>query len=164
MTKGGAGNGTAPLRLRSALDQPAIFTIGYEGLVQEQLIDLLLATNVRTVLDVRAVPQSRKAGFSKTVLAASLLSSGLGYVHERRLGTPKPGRDAARRGRSSEMAAIFGEHMQSASAQDALAVAADLTAGQATCLLCFERAPHDCHRSIVAAMIQARTGQIIRHL
>ena len=143
---------------------PDLFTIGYEGLVQAQLLDLLASAGVRTVLDVRAVPLSRKAGFSKNVLAASLAAHGINYIHERRLGTPKPGRDAARAGRSAEMHAVFDAHMLTGDAIEALAGATELVGAQPTCLLCFERAPHDCHRSIVARMIHARTGQAIRHL
>lgn len=143
---------------------PDILTIGYEGLVQDQLIDLLSASGVHTVLDVRAVPLSRKAGFSKTVLAASLAARGIVYVLDRRLGTPKAGRDAVRRGRVSEMHTIFQAHMQTVEAQDALSSATTLAQKHRTCLLCFERAPHDCHRSIVASLIRDSTGQAIRHL
>ena len=143
---------------------PSLFTIGYEGLVQDQLIDLLAANAVQTVLDVRAVPLSRKAGFSKTILAAALQARGIGYVHERRLGTPKAGRDAARRGQTQAMTAIFMEHMRTTPAQAGLARAVSLAETQPVCLLCFERAPHECHRSIVAQMVQASTGQTIRHL
>jgi len=141
-----------------------IFTIGYEGLVQDQLLDLLSACGVETLLDVRAVPLSRKAGFSKGVLAASLEARGITYLSDRRLGTPKAGRDAARKGRSAEMARIFGAHMEGAPAQQALADAMVVATARKTCLLCFERAPHHCHRSILAGMIHTRTGQAIRHL
>ncbi len=143
---------------------PDLFTVGYEGLAQSQLIDLLSAAGVHAVLDVRAVPQSRKAGFSKTILATSLAAVGIGYVLDKRLGTPKPGRDAARRGRTAVLHQIFTEHMQTPDAQDGLSSAIALAASQPVCLLCFERAPHDCHRSIVASLIHARTGQAIRHL
>ena len=142
----------------------AVFTIGYEGLVQSQLIDLLAASNVRLLLDVRAIATSRKAGFSKTLLASSLISAGIAYRHDRRLGTPKPGRQAARAGRIAEMTAIFSAHMEQ---PDPIAGLTDAVAeAQATtlCLLCFEQAPHDCHRSILASMIRAQTGQDIRHL
>ncbi len=144
--------------------RPDLFTVGYEGLVQPQLLDILRASGVLTVLDVRAVPQSRKAGFSKSVLAASLHAHGIAYVHERRLGTPKPGRDAARRGRTAEMQHIFEAHMRTADAQSGLEAAVALAGAGPVCLLCFERAPHACHRAIVAHNIRARTGQAIRHL
>ncbi len=143
---------------------PSLFTIGYEGLVQDQLLDLLVSAGVRTLLDVRAVPLSRKAGFSKTVLAGSAASIGLGYRHDRRLGTPKAGRQAARARRPAEMQAIFAAHMKTAAAQDGLAEAIAQAGAEPVCLLCFERDPHDCHRSTVAEMIRASTGQTVRHL
>jgi len=141
-----------------------IFTIGYEGLVQDQLLDLLLASGIETLLDVRAVPLSRKAGFSKGVLGASLEGRGIRYLHDRRLGTPKPGRDAARRGKTSEMARIFEAHMQGDAPREGLADAVSLARTRRVCLLCFEREAHACHRSILAGMIHAETGQAIRHL
>jgi uncharacterized protein (DUF488 family) len=143
---------------------PDLFTIGYEGLVQDQVIDLLASTGITLLLDIRAVPVSRKAGFSKNILAASLAPRGIAYLGDPRLGTPKPGRDAARAGRSAEMAAIFAQHMRTEPAQAALAAILPLVTTQKTCLLCFERAPHDCHRSILAGMVRERTGQAIRHL
>ncbi len=141
-----------------------IFTIGYEGLVQDQLLELLVAANVHTVLDVRALPISRKAGFSKNILASSLAAAGVGYVLDTRLGTPKAGRDAVRHGRVSVMYDIFNSHMATPAAQLALADATALAETHRVCLLCFEKAPHDCHRSIVAGLIRNRTGQAIRHL
>jgi uncharacterized protein (DUF488 family) len=123
-----------------------------------------VASGVQTLLDVRAVPLSRKAGFSKGVLGASLATRGIRYLHDRRLGTPKPGRDAARRGRTEEMARIFAAHMQSDAARAGLADAVGLATSERVCLLCFEREPHACHRSIVARMIHGEIGQPIRHL
>ncbi len=142
----------------------SLFTIGYEGLVQEQLLELLQAAGVQTVLDVRAVPQSRKAGFSRNILAASLAARGLTYVLDKRLGTPKAGRQAVRAGQTETMRRVFQAHMESETAQSGLAEAVMLSTSSTVCLLCFEREAHDCHRSIVASLIHARTGFSIRHL
>jgi uncharacterized protein (DUF488 family) len=141
-----------------------IFTSGYEGLVQEQLLDRLAAAGITTLLDVRAIAQSRKAGFSKTLLGSSAASRGVAYVHLRALGTPKAGRIAARAGRAAEMEAIFSEHMETEAAQAGLAAAVTIASAAPACLLCFERDPHMCHRRLVAEAIAARTGQAIRHL
>ena len=128
------------------------------------MIDLVQAAGVRTILDVRAIASSRKAGFSKTLLGASVTAAGMIYRHERRLGTPKAGRQAARANRVEERRAIFTAHMATELAQAGLAEAIQQAGATATCLLCFEREPHACHRSIVADLIRARTGQPIRHL
>ncbi len=141
-----------------------MLTIGYEGAVLDDVLKALTRARVGLLIDVRAVPRSRKPGFSSRVLAASAEAAGIGYRHLQRLGTPKPGRDAARAGDAATMAAIFNAHMAGDEPQAALAEAAGLVQERRCCLLCFERDPHFCHRTIVAAMIAARTGLGIVHL
>ena len=51
-------------------------TIGYEHATQPDVIARLKTAKVEVVVDVRAVAASRRAGFSKTVLAASLAEAG----------------------------------------------------------------------------------------
>jgi len=125
-------------------------TIGYERATQADLIARLKAAGVEVLIDVRAVAASRRAGFSKTLLAASLNEAGIGYVHLRQLGTPKPGRDAARKGRVAEMHAIFNDHMAEPAAQLELAKATEFARTKKTALLCYEAEHADCHRAILA--------------
>src|SRR5215213_10025469 len=92
-------------------------TIGYESATQADVIDRLKTAGVEVLIDVRAVAASRRAGFSKTLLAASLNEAGIGYVHLRQLGTPKPGRDAARKGHIAQMHEIYEAHLAEPAAQ-----------------------------------------------
>ena len=89
-----------------------IFTIGYERATLAQVTKALLHAGVELLIDVRAVAASRRAGFSKTVLATTLREAGVDYLHLRHLGTPKAGRDAARAGRCEEMRTIFSGHLE----------------------------------------------------
>ena len=139
-------------------------TIGYEAATQDAVIDRLKAAGVELLVDVRAVAASRRAGFSKTVLAASLAGAGIGYVHLRQLGTPKPGREAARKGRIAEMTAIFEEHLAEPAAQLELAAAKELAAERKIALLCFEADHRGCHRKILADRICEDLGCAIEHL
>jgi uncharacterized protein (DUF488 family) len=107
---------------------------------------------------------SRKPGFSKRILGTSAEARGIRYVHLQALGTPKAGREAARAGRAGEMERIFATHMATEVARAALGAARDIVTSAPTCLLCFERDPHFCHRRIVAGMLAAETGQAIEHL
>lgn len=138
----------------------SLFTIGYEGATIGTVVDALQAAGARLLIDVRAVPQSRKPGFSKRLLAGTLLEAGIGYAHLRGLGTPKPGRDAARRGNSATMQHIFRAHLATPEAQFDLARARTLVGEAACCLLCFERDPAQCHRALVAEAL----GGTVRHL
>ena len=139
-------------------------TIGYEASTQDAVIARLKAAGVELLVDVRAVAASRRAGFSKTLLAASLAEAGIGYVHLRQLGTPKPGREAARKGRSAEMTAIFEDHLVEPAAQLELAAAKELAAERKIALLSFEADQRGCHRKILADRICEDLGCAIEHL
>ena len=143
---------------------PPLATIGYEAATQADVIARLKAAGVETVVDVRAVAASRRAGFSKTLLAASLADAGVGYIHLRQLGTPKPGREAARKGRIGEMTAIFEEHLTEPAAQLELAAAKELASERKIALLCFEADHKGCHRKILAERICEDLGCTIEHL
>lgn len=135
-----------------------LFTVGYEGEPQAAVIDKLKAAGVEVVADVRAVASSRRAGFSKTILGSSLNDAGIDYVHLRPLGTPKAGRDAARKGHIAEMREIFAEHMQEPPSQLAFEQLRELAAKKKTALLCFEADHEGCHRSALAERLQAEDG------
>src|SRR5580698_6801752 len=130
-------------------------TIGYEAATQAAVIECLKRAGVEVLIDVRAVASSRRAGFSKTVLAASLAAVGIDYVHLRALGTPKAGRQAVRAGRVAEMEAIYAAHLAEPEAQLQLAHALDIARERPAALLCYEADPAHCHRRIVAARLSA---------
>ncbi|HEY1722657.1 MAG TPA: DUF488 domain-containing protein [Magnetospirillaceae bacterium] len=135
-----------------------LFTIGYEKATPDTLVAALRAAGVKTLIDVRAVPASRRPGFSKNKLAARLETDGIAYVHLRDLGTPKAGRDAARAGQTEKMHGIFNTHMEKPEALAALGQAIAIATESPSCLLCLERSHDDCHRGILAAMMQERVG------
>mgnify|MGYP002653081557 CR=1 FL=1 len=113
---------------------------------------------MQTLVDVRAVAASRRAGFSKTILGESLKAEGIDYVHLRGLGTPKAGRDAARKGRVDEMRAIFADHMAEPQAQMDYARLKALAAERRVALLCFEADPAGCHRAVLAERFEIEAG------
>jgi uncharacterized protein (DUF488 family) len=133
-------------------------TIGYEAATLAQVVERLQAAGVEVVIDVRAVAASRRPGFSKTMLAASLAEAGVGYRHLRALGTPKAGREAARAGRTGEMRAIFEAHLEEPQAQAQLAEAVQMSTERSAALLCYEADAERCHRAIVAERIAMITG------
>jgi len=139
-------------------------TIGYEAALQADVIDRLARAGVEVLIDVRAVAASRRAGFSKTLLAASLDEAGIEYLHLRDLGTPKPGRDAARKGRIGEMHAIFHDHMEEPTAQLALAKAIETARTRKAALLCYEADHAGCHRAILAGWISEALGCEVENL
>lgn len=132
-----------------------IFTIGYEKATQLELIAALQAAGVRQVIDVRAVPLSRKPGFSKNVLAAGLKEAGIDYVHLKALGTPPDGREAARKGRFAEMERIYAAQLETPEAAEQSARMIALAEEAPSVLLCFERDPAHCHRTPLRQAVMA---------
>ncbi|MEA3389071.1 DUF488 domain-containing protein [Sphingobium sp. CCH11-B1] len=126
-----------------------IFTIGYEGATQAALIDALREAGVRLLADVRAVPLSRRPGFSKNILAAGLREAGIAYVGLKALGTPAEGREAARKGHHARLAEIYARQLDLPEAIVQAEQLKDMAGETPTALLCFERDPSGCHRSLL---------------
>jgi len=141
-----------------------LFTIGYEGANPDDLFGRLQRSGVRLLIDIRDVPISRKRGFSKAALANGLGSVGIDYLHLKGLGDPKPGRLAARQGRFADFRTIFGAHMVTGAAQQALERAILAASRKTACLLCFEHDHTNCHRSIVANSMISRAKFSVIHL
>jgi uncharacterized protein (DUF488 family) len=127
-----------------------IWTIGYERVGVPDFVTALKSAKIKTLIDVREVANSRRAGFSKKALAASLDAAGIAYIHMKALGTPKAGREAARKGDTKTMQRIFEAKMAEPESQLALAEAAELAQKARACLMCLEHDWRVCHRTIVA--------------
>ena len=126
-----------------------IFTIGYQKTTQPELIAALQAAGVARVIDVRAVPLSRRPGFSKTMLRNGLAEAGIDYVNLKALGTPPAGREAARKGRHEDLERIYAGQLDLPEAIVAAAEMRELAGEQPSALLCYERNPAECHRTLL---------------
>jgi uncharacterized protein (DUF488 family) len=130
-----------------------LFTIGYEGATVGEFLAALHQAGVERVIDVRALPLSRRPGFSKSPLRAALAQAGIDYVHLRALGTPADGRAAARAGRHSEMARIYAGQLELPEAIGQSAEMLALASEKPSALLCFERDPGHCHRTLLLSAV-----------
>ena len=115
----------------------------------DEFIAALQKAGVERVIDVRALPLSRRPGFSKSTLAASLRAAGIDYVHLKALGTPKRGRDAAKKGDVATLREVYDDQLALPEAQAAAAQMRALAAEKPSALLCYERDPCHCHRTLL---------------
>lgn len=141
-----------------------LYTIGYEKVGQADFVAALKAAKVKTLVDVREVANSRRAGFAKKSLMAALDEAGIAYIHMKALGTPKLGREAARKGDTKTMTRIFEAKLVEPESQMALSETADLAKRGRTCIMCLEHDWHGCHRAIVARHIEDEFGLKPEHL
>ena len=114
-----------------------------------EFLAALQRAGVRRVIDVRALPLSRRPGFSKTPLGGALAEAGIDYVHLKALGTPAEGRAAARAGRHADLKRIYAGQLELAEAIAQSAQMLGLAEEAPSALLCFKRDPVECHRTLL---------------
>jgi uncharacterized protein (DUF488 family) len=126
-----------------------LFTIGYEATTMAEFLAALTQAGVERVIDVRALPLSRRPGFSKTPLRLALAESGIDYVHLRALGTPAEGRSAAKRGDRVTLERVYAGQLELPEAMVAAEEMKRLAEEKPSALLCYERDAADCHRTLL---------------
>ena len=135
-----------------------LYTIGYEQAKPAGVLDEFKRAKIGLLVDTRAVAASRRPGFSKRQLAASLDEIGIGYIHLQKLGTPAEGRIAARSGDTGTLWRIYDKHIRTPGARAELdELIALIKSGKRVALLCYCRDPKTCHRSRIVANVKKRT-------
>lgn len=145
--------------------RPSIYSLGYQLRSIDAFIDLLTDAGVGVVVDVRETPWSRKRGFSKKALTEALSEAGILYEHVRYAGNPKE----LRRTAESHEDCLFsyaGYLTERPEVVDNLTALIDdhLMEGRSSCLICYERHPNDCHRSILLERIKQIKEVEVVHL
>jgi len=140
-----------------------VFTIGHGRRPASELVAMLQAAFVQTLVDVRRFPTSRwNPQFNRGALAQTLRSIGIDYVHEVELGgrlADEPGEErfpCLREPAFRSYAARMGRDAWQIALGDALA-------RPAPAFLCAETLPARCHRRLIADLLHAR-GHDIVHL
>jgi uncharacterized protein (DUF488 family) len=129
------------------------YTLGYQGIYLDTFIEALRSENIGTLLDVRAVPWSRREEFSKRNLEASLVKAGINYIHLEKAGNP-----AAKRPETKIHEKVYANYRAYVDANPnvleevliQIRIARD--SGKPACLMCKESDPQHCHRS---SLVQA---------
>lgn len=142
---------------RGSVSVGNFFTIGYEQSSIRSFLSLLRSREVEILIDVREIPLSRKPGFSKNRLSASLENAGIEYRHIVNLGAPKRLRERLRNG-GSWWEYIKGYNVVLQREVQWIDELVSLAATRRICLLCFERKAAECHRSLIAREMEQRSN------
>ena len=126
------------------------FTVGYEGRKLDVFVALMVRSGVESIVDVRALPLSRRRGFSKTPLREALAARGIDYVHLRDAGNPY--RDL--RDDPERSLRLYEKYLDAHPA--VLDDVEEALSERPAALLCLEARHEHCHRSILAKKLAAR--------
>ena len=137
-------------------DEPALFTIGYEGLSLEKYINKLLINDVRVLCDVRKNAYSQKYGFTKGTLKMACEGVGIKYVHVPQLGIESEERQELNT--QADYDRLFERYEATTLKTNweyLLQVREIIHDNGRVALTCFEADPRQCHRSRVAKALMA---------
>jgi len=130
-----------------------IYSVGYEGLEVQSLVETLRSARVTLLVDVRLNAVSRKAGWSKKSLQAALETAGIEYRHEPALGNPPENRDSFRHGDGEDGRRRMREILTNGSGSALMQLVEDAR-GRRVAVLCVERGAQRCHRQVITDMAQ----------
>jgi uncharacterized protein (DUF488 family) len=135
-----------------------LFTLGHSTRPIEDLLALLAEHGIRTLVDVRRYPGSRRhPQYSRDALAASLEGAGIRYVHEPDLGGRRAARpDSPHTAWRVEAFRGYADHMETPAFQTALERLLRRAAEEPTAILCAEAVPWRCHRRLISDALVAR--------
>lgn len=139
------------------------YTVGHGTRSAEELVETLTAASVRTLVDVRRFPGSRRnPQFNQQPLAAALEGAGIAYRHAVDLGGRRSGEPGEERYACIRVAAFrsYAARMGTPDWQEAL----ERELRQSTpAFMCAETPWWKCHRRLIAELLHAR-GHDVVHL
>ncbi|MBD3638335.1 MAG: DUF488 family protein [Crocinitomicaceae bacterium] len=151
---------------KSQYDQPALLTIGYEGLTLESYINKLLINGVDVLWDVRKNSLSRKYGFSKNQLKHACEGVGIVFFHVPDLGIDSEKRQVLNS--IKDYKKLFKEYEKTTlkkNLQQVRRLISAVSKGNRVAITCFEHDQCMCHRGEIAKKVQELDPTItVKHI
>ena len=134
-----------------------VWTVGHSTRSGEEFGKILLAHEIKVLVDVRSFPGSRRLPqFNREALAASLANLGIEYRHEPRLGgRRKPRADSHNTAWKNASFRAYADHMESEEFRRGVEDLLEVAANERTAVMCAEAVWWRCHRSLIADYLKA---------
>ena len=140
-------------------------TVGHSTHPIEEFISILNAHGIKTLVDIRTIPKSRRnPQFNSDALAASLEQSGIKYRHMPGLGGlrhPRP--DSRNTAWRNDSFRGYADYMQTPEFARSLEGLIDIAGRAPTVIMCAEAVEWRCHRSLVSDALIVR-GIDVQHI
>jgi uncharacterized protein (DUF488 family) len=142
---------------------PKLFTIGHSTHPLDKFLSILHAHKIKTLVDVRTVPRSRRVPqFNTENLSESLTRHQIRYIHLPTLGGLRKARkdspNAAWRNASFRG---YADYMQTPKFEEGLNELIEIAKNQPTVIMCAEAVPWRCHRSLIADAMLVRGWEVL---
>src|ERR1044072_3835520 len=142
-----------------------IWTIGHSTRTAEKFGEILLAHEIKVLVDVRSFPGSRRLPqFNKAELAESLRGLGIDYKHEPRLGgRRKPRADSHNTAWKNASFRAYADHMETEEFRNGIKDLLELAANARTAVMCAEALWWRCHRRLISDYLKTE-GHAVIHI
>ena len=142
-------------------EKDIVLTIGHSNHPLDVFVNLLLTHDVTAVADVRSVPYSRhNPQFNHELLEKALKTNGIEYIFlGRELGARSDDRSCYENGRI-QYARLARTDLFRGGIERVISSTRDYRVA----LMCAEREPLECHRTLLVACVLAERGVVIEHI
>ena len=139
-----------------------VYTIGHSNHEPKEFLTLLRMHGVDAVVDVRSAPYSRYLPhFNRERLAATLKDTDIRYAFK---GKELGGQPADRTFYDAEGHVLYGELAQTPAYGEGIEFITDNAVDRGVALMCSEKEPLDCHRSLMIGQTLAARGIAVAHI
>jgi uncharacterized protein (DUF488 family) len=142
-----------------------VWTVGHSTRSAEEFVQILLAHEIKVLVDVRSFPGSRRyPQFNRGALAESLREAGIEYKHEPRLGGRRtPRADSRNTAWKNASFRAYADHMESEEFKLGVKDLLELAKSARVTVMCAESLWWRCHRSLIADCLKAG-GHTVQHI
>jgi uncharacterized protein (DUF488 family) len=141
-----------------------LYTIGHSTRAIEELVQALRAHKIKTLVDIRAFPMSRRLPqFNREALGKSLPEAGIRYVWMKALGgyRKKTLDDSPNVALRNDSFRNYADYMLTAEFEQAMAELIALGEESPTAYMCAERVYFHCHRMLVSDWLVAHGHEVL---
>jgi uncharacterized protein (DUF488 family) len=136
----------------------SIYTLGHSTRPREELLSILDAFSIGLIVDIRAIPRSRRnPQYDQDEFRRWLKEHGVNYMHLGGLGGLRhPRKDSVNTAWKNDSFRGYADYMQTAEFTGAIEELIALAALHTSAIVCAEAVPWRCHRSLVADALLVR--------
>jgi len=143
-----------------------LYTIGHSTRTIENLVSALQAHGIKTLVDIRAFPASRRLPhFNRESLEQSMQAAGIQYVWMKGLGgyRKKAREDSPNTGLRNSSFRNYADYMLTPEFEQSIETLLGLAENSPTAYMCAERVWFQCHRMLVSDWLVAH-GHTVLHI
>lgn len=141
-----------------------LYTIGHSTRILDELISALQAHNIKTLVDIRAFPMSRRLPqFNRDSLEQTLPAAGIRYVWMKALGGHRKAilDDSPNLALRNDSFRNYADYMLTAEFENAIAEVIRLAEAAPTAYMCAERVYFRCHRMLVSDWLVSHGHEVL---